>query len=157
MTGPGVLPPVVVLPVAALAVLVVTAQLAAMHAEREVPLSRRRIRTAGGIVMLATSLVLAYAFAFVRPEDPARFTTAWAAAVMLLTAVLVLGGLDALNNVRLARLQRRRFRRGAAKLHEQLADALAKAARNTEKNQTTPAMPNDPSPPRTPPADEHKA
>lgn len=146
MTGPGVLPPIVVLPVAAFAVLVVTAQLVTMHAAEDVPLSRRRIRTASGVMMLVTSLVLAYAFAFVRPEDPARFTAAWAAAVMLLTAVLFLGGLDALNNVRLARLQRRRFRRGASRLHEQLAEALAEAVRKTATDQTTPAIPNDPPP-----------
>ncbi len=136
MTPQGVLPPVVVLPVVALCVLVVTAHLIAMHAAEGVPLSRRRIRTAGGGVMLVTSLVLAYAFSFVRPDDPVRFTAAWTGAIMMLTMVLFLGGLDALNNVRLARLQRRRLRRGAGALHEQLAKALAEAA---PKNATDPA------------------
>lgn len=128
MNPQGVLPPLVVLPPAALAVLVIAGHLAALHATPDIPLSRRRLRTAAGIVMLTTSLVLAYAFAFVRVDEPARFTTVWTAAVMLLVVVLVLAGLDALNNVRLARIHRRRIRREAGRLHHQIAQALAEAA-----------------------------
>jgi 4-amino-4-deoxy-L-arabinose transferase-like glycosyltransferase len=127
VSGQGVLPSVVVVPMAGLAVLVVTAHLVAMHSADDVPVSRRRIRTVAGIVMLFTSVLLAYAFSYVRPDDPARFTTVWTAAIMLLTAVLALGGLDAVNNVRLARLQRRRVRRSAGCLHEQLTQALTDA------------------------------
>lgn len=140
MTHQGVLPPIVVLPFAALAVLVVTAHLVAMHGAPDVPLSRRRIRTAAGTVMLVTALVLAYAFAYVRPDDPARFTTVWTAAIMLLGAVLCLAGLDALNNVRLARLQRRRIRRSAGRLHEQFAQALDEAARTRVTDNDQPPL-----------------
>lgn len=125
MSGPGVLPPLVVLPLACIAVLVVSAHLAAMAADREMPLSRRRIRTATGIVMLATILVLAYSFAYAPVGNPRRFTIAWSMSVMLLAVVLGLGGLDAINNVRLARLTRRRIGKAGRELERQIARAIA--------------------------------
>lgn len=126
--GPGVLPPVVVLPLACVAVLVIAAHLTAMTGDREMPLSRRRIRTASGVVMLITSVVLAYAFAYAPVSDPRRFTVAWSVAVMLLATVLGLGGLDAINNVRLARRRARRVRRAAGVLERQIARTIAEQA-----------------------------
>lgn len=155
MTGQGVLPPIVVLPVAALAVLVVSAHLLTMHAATDVPLSRRRIRMAGGGVMLATTLALAYAFSYARPDDPVRFTAVWTGAIMMLVMVLFLGGLDALNNVRLARLQRRRFRRGAGRLHEQLVRALDEATRKNATDPATDLIPDHDQPPHTQQSDQH--
>jgi hypothetical protein len=149
MNTHGVLPPVVVLPLALLAGLVIVAHLAALHAAPDVPVSRRRLRTAAGIVMLTTTLVLAYAFAFVGTGDPARFATVWTAAILLLLVVLTLAGLDALNNVRLARIHRRRIRREAGGLHARIAEALTRAARETPADHDRPAHPrrdrsNDP-------------
>ena len=140
LAAQGILPPVIVLPLAAVAVLVICAHLAAMHAAPDIPLSRRRIRTASGVVMLVTSLVLAYAFAYVNQDDPARFAAAWAAAIMLLVIVLTLATVDVLNNVRLARLQRRRIRRDAGDLYEQLADALRQAARDRHADDDQPSL-----------------
>ena len=148
LAAQGILPPVVVLPVAALAVLVVAGHLTALRAAPGIPLSRRRLRTASGVVMLVTTVVLAYAFSFVRSDDPGRFTVAWSAAIMLLVVVLGLAGLDALNNVRLARILRRRIRRDAGQLHAQLAAAIALA------RQTAPDAPRTPDPPDPPDHDE---
>lgn len=124
MPNQGVLPPIVVLPLAILTVLVIAAHLAALQADRSVPLSRRRIRTANGVVMLVTTLTLAYAFAYASTADPARFALTWGAAIMLLTIVLALSSIDVLNNFRLTRLQRRRVKRAAVNLHSQLASIL---------------------------------
>ena len=124
MPNQGVLPPIVVLPLAVLTVLLIAAHLAALQADQSVPLSRRRIRTANGVVMLVTTLTLAYAFAYASATDPARFTLAWGASIMLLTIVLALSSIDVLNNLRLTRLQRRRVRRAASALHTQLATIL---------------------------------
>lgn len=130
----GVLPPVVVLPLATVAVLVIAAHLSAMSMARGMPLSRRRIRTASGAVMLVTTLVLAYAFAYAPVSDPRRFTIAWSASVMLLAVVLGLGALDAANNVRLARVQKRRLRRAARELEGQLGGALRGARKTAERD-----------------------
>ncbi len=138
MPNQGVLSPIAVLPVAILAVLVIAAHLAALHADHTVALSRKRIRTANGVVMLITSIVLAYAFAFAPVADPARFAIAWGAAIMLLTVVLALSSIDALNNVRLSRLQRRRVKKAANALHVQLASLL----RTDPPTDDQPARPN---------------
>ncbi|HZW08352.1 MAG TPA: hypothetical protein VFF69_00475 [Phycisphaerales bacterium] len=127
--GQGVLPPAVVLPLACLAVLVIAAHLAALGGATAMPLSRRRIRTASGVVMLITSAVLAYSFAYAPVSDPRRFTMAWSASVMLLAVVLGLGGLDAINNVRLARLQGGRLRRAAGSLERRIVDSIAAGPR----------------------------
>jgi|GEM_PF-3302784 len=124
MPNQGVLPPIVVLPLAILTVLLIAAHLAALQADRAVPLSRRRIRTANGVVMLLTTLTLAYAFAYASTADPARFALTWGAAIMLLTVVLALSSIDVLNNLRLTRLQRRRVKKAAIDLHSQLATIL---------------------------------
>lgn len=162
MPNQGVLPPIAVLPVAILAVLVVAAHLAALHADHTVALSRKRIRTANGVVMLVASVALAYAFAFAPVNNPARFTIAWGAAIMLLTVVLALSSLDALNNVRLARLQRRRVRTAADALQEQLAALLQTDPRPKSETKTLPTGPptdaqatnSQPHPPAGPP-DSH--
>lgn len=137
----GVLPPIVVVPLASLAVLVIAAHLTALHGDRSVPLSRKRLRTANGVVMLVTAVVLVYAFAWAPPSDAARFALAWAASVMLLTAVLALSALDIINNLRLARLHRRRMQRTACDLGAQLSEFLRNARedaarrRNAESDQ----------------------
>lgn len=146
----GILPAFIVLPLAALGVLVIAAHLTAMRADRDVPLSRRRLRTASGVVMLVTSVVLAYAFSFVPPDDPRRFTVAWSAAIMLLVVVLTLAGLDAFNNVRLARIQRRRIRREAGRLYHELAGALAQTRRTSPTSDHDPHATDDDQPKLTP-------
>lgn len=124
MPTQGILPPIVVIPLAALTVLVIAAHLAALQADNAIPVSRKRIRTANGVVMLITTVVLAYAFAYTSTHNPARFTLTWGAAVMLLTVILALSSIDVLNNLRLTRLQRRRVKKAANDLHAQLATIL---------------------------------
>lgn len=150
MPNQGVLPPIVVLPLAILTVLLIAAHLAALQADRAVPLSRRRIRTANGVVMLITTLTLAYAFAYASTADPARFALVWGAAIMLLTIVLALSSIDVLNNLRLTRLQRRRVKKAAIDLHSQLATILKgptqtgpRLARSPADDQTTDAKPDE--------------
>lgn len=140
----GVLPPIVVLPIAILAVLVITAHLAALHADHTIALSRKRIRTANGVVMLITSMVLAYAFAYTSTHNPAQFTIAWGAAIMLLTLVLALSTIDVLNNLRLSRLQRRRVKKAANNLHTELARLLREGQPSSPRLVRSP--PDDQSP-----------
>lgn len=109
---------------AAMTLLVIAGHLTALGAANGMPTSRRRIRTACGAVMMLTTCALAVAFGAVRPDDPRLFTLAWTVSVMLLAMVLGLAGLDAINNLRLGRLQRRRIRRAAQDLHRQIARAM---------------------------------
>jgi hypothetical protein len=127
MPASGLLPPIVVLPLAVLAVLVITGHLVALQGDAEAPLSRKRIRTANGVLMLVTTVVLAYAFAYTSSGSPGAFALAWGASVLLLSAVLVLSGVDVLNNVRLTRIQRRRLRRSSNDLQSQLAELVGRA------------------------------
>lgn len=138
-----VLPPAVVLPVSAFAIIVIAAHLVVLHGAARVPLSRVRIRTANGVVMIITVMSLAYAFGMAPVGDIRAFTLAWATAVMLVTLVLALGALDVANNLRLVRTKRQRIRRDAADLHVQLAQMLGRArgSPGTETNDASPPTP----------------
>ncbi|MBK7406209.1 MAG: hypothetical protein IPJ41_16795 [Phycisphaerales bacterium] len=120
-----------VVPMGAVALLVIAGHLTALHAAKGMPASRRRLRTACGVVMMITSCALAYAFGYVRPDDARLFTLSWALTVALLALVLGLAALDALNNLRLGRLQHRRIRKAAAELHRQIARAMGEQTPRT--------------------------
>ncbi len=75
----------------------------------EVPDSRRRIRRASLIVMLASLPILVQALSFANPHDtnPTAYVIAWLLVIFLVGLVLVTAGLDVLNTMRLQREQRR--------------------------------------------------
>ncbi len=122
MSNGTVLPPMVVVPMAGLTILIILAHMVVLRSTPEMPLSRKRIRSAGAVVMLITTIVLAHAFGFARFDDPRTFTLSWFAAVMLLMMVLLLAGLDAANNIRLARLHKQRIRKAARELHHAIIE-----------------------------------
>ena len=123
LTDGTVLPPIVVIPMAGLTILIILAHLVALRASPEMPLSRKRIRSSSAVVMLITTIVLAYAFGFARIDDPRQFTLSWFSAVMLLMMVLLLATLDAANNIRLARIHKERIRKAARDLHHAIVEA----------------------------------
>lgn len=99
-----VAPPWLVLPMAVVSVLLVLVHLSLLHdpAVRDsMPISRQRLRTAGGVITLFTIVVLAYSFGIVTPADPRAFAMAWLASIGLLGMVVMVATLDAANSLRL--------------------------------------------------------
>lgn len=127
-----------VLPMAALSVVIVLIHLSALadraHNEH-VPLSRRRLRTAGGVVTLITIPVLAYSFGITTPADARDFALSWAASVGLLGMIVIIASLDALNSIR---LHHRTANRHARKRDELLAELRA-ALRNAQSDRELPS------------------
>lgn len=78
----------------------------------EVPASRRRIRTANAVFMLVFAPLLAYAVGVVTPDQTRAFALAWVGVIALLVVIMMLAGLDIVNNLRLFRASR------AALMHE---------------------------------------
>jgi uncharacterized BrkB/YihY/UPF0761 family membrane protein len=100
-------------PMAMLMLVAVAAHLLAMRTA-DMPESRRRIRTANGWLILITVPVLAIAFSMVSPRQPRQFTLIWTVAVAMVGMVIAMAVLDVANNLRLARIQRRRFGRSVS-------------------------------------------
>ncbi len=90
----------VVLPMAAVTLVVLAAHVTAIRAA-PMPESRRRIRTANGVVMMVLVTVLAYAVGVATPSSPGGFALGWMAAVGLLFVVVLLSLMDMLNTFRL--------------------------------------------------------
>lgn len=102
------LPPLVILPLALVAMLIVSAHVTITQAS-DAPPSRRRIRIANGWVMLIAIPLIAAGISFVSAEtQPRLFTLTWLAVMLLLTMCVFLALADVLNTVRLAREERRR-------------------------------------------------
>lgn len=112
-----------VVPLAALAVIVITLHLRAIWT---VPVAkrRRRIRTAAGLLLLVVVVLMAYALAVATPSRPQRFVLSWTGVAGLLAIVLVLAGLDALNSLRMHRAR-------ARELHLRLRVGMARARQET--------------------------
>ena len=89
-----------VLPPCALLMLVLAGYVLALR-EADVPESRRRIRTAGSIVMMMTMPMIVYLFAIVTPASPRKFMLTWAMLIGLLFMLVVLALVDVINNLRL--------------------------------------------------------
>ncbi len=93
-----------VLPIAAVALIVTAGHLQAMwEAGRRglVPSSRVRIRTANGFAMMLTTCLAAYGFGIVTPERAGMFVLAWSAVAGLIGIVVMLAVIDVLNTMRL--------------------------------------------------------
>lgn len=111
-----ILPPWLVLPLGLFTLVVVAAHLHLMHGDTTMPPSRKRIRTANGVVMLFATPLIAFAFGILSPADVRTFTITWAAIIGLLFVILLLAGLDALNTLRLHASDR-------SDLHETIREA----------------------------------
>jgi hypothetical protein len=98
----------------------------------DMPRSRKRIRTANGLLMLFLTALLAYALSILKASAPGAstqetraFVMVWLLIIGLIPMVIALAGLDVLNTARLNYAARRGLRRGLR--DEVIADALARA------------------------------
>lgn len=113
--GGPLAPPWIIVPFAAIALLVLAAHvLLLQHAD--IAPSRRRIRIANGLVMMFATPIITFAFSFADPAEPRVFTIAWMLVSGLLLIILSLASADVINTWRLWFRERRR-------LHLELADA----------------------------------
>jgi hypothetical protein len=98
-----------VLPLAMIALLVVAAHMIVLreHAIGKMPESRRQIRMMTGWIMMFTIPLTAYGFGIVTPAQEQEFIYSWSCIVGLLGLIVLMACVDALNSIRLAKLQRR--------------------------------------------------
>jgi peptidoglycan/LPS O-acetylase OafA/YrhL len=117
--GPA-LPLWAVVPPAALLLLVLAAYAQALR-RATMDEKRRRIRTAGTLVMMAIVPLTVYLFGIATPSRVRPLVFTWALVMVLLVILIVLAVMDTANNVRLARRQRRELRQELQKMRELLA------------------------------------
>jgi len=116
MNTPGILPPVLIVPLAGLMMLAVAAHLSATERSDQ-PVSRKRIRLANGWVMLVTLPLLAAGFSLIDPRASERaFVLVWMGAIGLLGICVLLAFVDIGNNLRLS--ARTRAERAHASVEE---------------------------------------
>lgn len=113
-----ILPPALVLPAAAVAMLVIAAHTLATQ-RAPMPQTRRRIRTANGVLMLFLTAMLAYALSIMKhaqaggaasASETREFVIVWMVIMGLLPTVVLLAIFDVLNTVRLHAEVRKRLR-----------------------------------------------
>ncbi|MDX2147863.1 MAG: hypothetical protein SFZ23_10105 [Planctomycetota bacterium] len=129
-SGP-LLPVWIMIVLGGVTLLVLAAHLTAM-ARADMPPSRKRIRTANGLLMMFLTPVIAYAFSVASPGEPRQFVSAFAVVIGGLGLVVILAVLDGFNNVRLYRVQRRQTGREMA-----LAMARERALRRDQRAGST--------------------
>ena len=105
MNNTPLLPAWVVLPVAAIMLLVVATHLMLLL-KSDMPASRRRIRTLNGWIMLFLVPIGAAAFGVVTPSDPRMFLLIWIVVVLMLFLLIGRAMLDLVNTTRLYRRER---------------------------------------------------
>jgi len=98
-----------VMPFAGLTLLVLAGHVLALG-RGPMPASRRRIRTVNGVLMMATTPLVAYGFAMATPDLPRTFVMVWTLSSAMVFLVLTLAGLDVMNTLRLNHRERRRLR-----------------------------------------------
>lgn len=108
-SGP-VAPAWLIVPLAILAMLVIAAHILVLP-KVEMPDSRRRIRTANGMLMLFTTPIFAYALAIADPaQDQRAFVLSWMMVAGLLVIILLVAMFDIANTFRLHREHLRALR-----------------------------------------------
>lgn len=105
MNNVPLLPAWVVLPVAAIMLLIVATHLMLLL-KSDMPASRRRIRTLNGWIMLFLVPIGAAAFGVVTPSDPRLFLLIWIVVILMLFLLIGLALLDMVNTTRLYRQER---------------------------------------------------
>jgi len=104
------LSPFVIVPLALMAMLIVSAHVTITQASNA-PASRKRIRIANGWVMLLALPLIAAGVSLVSAEtQPRLFLIVWICVILLLALSVFLAILDATNTLRLARHARQRQR-----------------------------------------------
>ncbi len=108
-SGP-VAPAWLIVPLAILAMLVIAAHVLLLP-KVEMPDSRRRIRTANGMLMLFTTPIFAYALSIANPAvDQRAFVLSWMMVAGLLVIILLVAMFDMANTFRLHRIHLRELR-----------------------------------------------
>lgn len=79
-------------------------------AREEMPESRRRIRSASGLLLLLLPVLMCYALGVSSPREPVVFVGAWTAVAMLVLLLLVLAVADIGNTLLMYRSHARRMR-----------------------------------------------
>lgn len=139
--GTTMLPGWLVLPVAALTLLVVAAHVLAVQAG-DMPLRRKRLRIANGLLMMFVTALLAYALGMAgviqepiaQPGEARRFVLVWMAIIGLVGIVVALAGADAIATishgwgVRKHLRQEMREKLGEDLVRRRMAQAAAKGA-----------------------------
>ncbi|CAG0968217.1 hypothetical protein PHYC_01100 [Phycisphaerales bacterium] len=126
-----------VMPLSALTLLVVAGHLLLLL-RADMPPSRRRIRTASGLLMMFTLPIGAFALALADPVLNQRaFALSWMLTAGLVTLILALAMLDMLNTWRLHRVELRELREHLRQSRD--------LARGTNIPVRDPSMPSPPS------------
>lgn len=103
VTAPGQMLPIwFVGPFALLMMVLVVWHLRRM-AQDEMPESRRRIRSANGLLLLLLPILMTYALSVTSPREPIVFLWAWSAVSLLVLLLVVLAVVDVGNTLRLHR------------------------------------------------------
>lgn len=106
----GLVPIWISAPLAMLTLVTVAAHLLAMRGAT-MPESRRRIRTANGWLILITAPMLVVAFSLVPPSNARQFALVWAVSIALIGMVILMAFVDMANNLRIARIHRKKLSR----------------------------------------------
>ncbi len=121
-----VLPEWFVLPLALFAAAVAGLHLMLLQ-EADVPSSRRRIRTASGLITLLVIPLVAYLFGIVSPAERRAFLLASGATVGLLFIIVLLAGVDIVDSLRLVAAERRAHRERLRSLRVELRRIVSDA------------------------------
>jgi drug/metabolite transporter (DMT)-like permease len=117
-TGP-IAPTWFVLPLALIALVLQAGYLIAIRelGPDRMPPSRRRIRVATGWLSMFAIPLSAYGFGIARPSEAGTFTVVWMLVIGLISAIVMLAVLDAINTIRI-------HRREGEKVHRELRENL---------------------------------
>ncbi len=115
-----------VAPICLLTLFFLGIHLTLLHRDHDMPESRRRLRTANGLLMLIATPIAGYAFGVASPaRDQRLFVLAWILVTALVVLILILAIADALNSWRIDR--RARQQRLSDLLESELLATQAKA------------------------------
>lgn len=115
------LPGWVVLPMGAITLVILATHVHLVRRSKTMPESRRRIRTANGVLMMCIVPLVAYAFGIATRAEPRIFTMVWMAIIGMLAMVLLLAWVDAINSWRLHRTEQAATRAHIAALRAKLS------------------------------------
>lgn len=132
------LPAIAVVPLALLAMIFIAGHVMAMNDPTSgVPTSRKRIRSANGVMLMWLVALVTYAISILNPEHTSRFVLTWLTIITVVGLVLILALLDVLNTIRLHSAARRIIRE---ELKQGITAALGDHQNSKIKPATTPRL-----------------
>jgi hypothetical protein len=114
------LPLWLLIPPAVVMLLVLAGYVQALY-DADVDPTRRRIRSAGAVVMMALQPLLVYLFGIASAQQPRPFVFAWALVTSLLGLLVILALLDMLHSARLSARRRTLMREELRVLQREIA------------------------------------